>query len=229
MSTAYETRAATEYQTKALDEVKSEHPKYFDALNKHPRELIGQNVPSLKPGVESEQIRDSEDAKEWQEAVKGVLAREVMDRAGRAMEENAELLNAVHASIELFQSNPDLIPGTKDFDVDLANRFGNLASPYELRVDGKLHGYTVPVQPLIGQLRTQLAAERAAKAAAPAAAAPAAAPAAGAPASAPAAPAAPAKPEDPPQAGIQAKAGESSQAEDFSTLFGTIGLPNLRI
>ena len=51
---------------------------------------------------------------------------------------------------------------------------------------------------------------------------------------APAAPAAPAAKKvakaEPPQAGIPSKAGNSGDGpEDFSTLFGTLGLPNLRI
>jgi hypothetical protein len=84
-----------------------------------------------------------------------------------------------------------------------------MAKPYELRVDGKLHGYTIDVQPLIAQLRTQLQSE--------AKAAPAAA-----------APAKPAKPKaDAPQAGIRSKAGSGAETEDFSTLFGTLGLPDL--
>ena len=34
---------------------------------------------------------------------------------------------------------------------------------------------------------------------------------------------------EPPQAGIPSKAGSGAEKEDFSTLFGTIGLPNLQI
>jgi hypothetical protein len=103
------------------------------------------------------------------------------------------------------------VPGTKDFDVDLANRFATMATPYELRVEGKLQGYTIPVQPLIENIRNQLIKERENTPAAPAA------------------PAAPKAPPEPPQAGIPSKAGAGSDAEDFSTLFGTIGLPNLKI
>lgn len=198
--------------------MKTEHAKYFDALNKHPRLLVGQQVPAIgKEGMET--LRDSADAKEWQDAVKSILVEEVRDRAGRQMEESKDFLNTVHSSIELFQNNLDLIPGTKGFDVELANQFAEYATPYELRVDGKLQGYSIPVQPLIDRLRTQLTASRAAKPAAPAAPA---TPAAGGVLTPP--PAA-----EPPQAGIPSKSGNSSSQEDFSTLFGTIGLPNLRI
>jgi hypothetical protein len=200
--------------------VKTEHKPYFEALEKHPRLLVGTEVPAIgREGKET--LRDTEDAKEWQEAVKTILVQEVRDRAARAMETNVDFLNTVHASIELFQNNADLVPGTKGFDVELANRFATLATPYELRVEGKLQGYSIPVQPIINQLRSQIAGERAA-AVSPAAAAPAAAAGTSTP------PAAAAPPERP-QAGIPSKAGNSDAAEDFSTLFGTIGLPNLQI
>jgi hypothetical protein len=165
-----------------------------------------------------ETLRDANDAREWQDAVKVLLTEEVRERATKSMEENEGILNTVHASIELFTKNPDLVPGTRQFDRQLADRLAGMLKPYELRVEGKLHGYTIPVQPLVESLRASLVAERAK---APAAA--------GAPAAA--APAKPgAKPADPPQAGIGTKAGAASDgAEDFSTLFGTLGLPNLRI
>jgi hypothetical protein len=208
--------------------VQTEHAPYFEALEQHPRSLVGEQVPRIN-GEGMETLRDSTDAKEWQEQVKQILVEEVRDRATRALEENSGFLDTIHSSIELFQNNTDLIPGTKDFDVELANRFATMATPYELRVEDKLQGYSIPVQPLIEQLRAQLVAERARSADTPRSAdaggAAAAAPAAGAQASPPAAPAAP----DPPQAGIPSKAGNSSETEDFSTLFGTIGLPNLQI
>jgi hypothetical protein len=179
--------------------------------------LVGQKVPSIT-GQGEDTLKDTADAREWQEAVKSLLTAEVRDRATRQMEESADFLNTVHASIDLFKNNPDLIPGTKDFDVDLANRFGKFAEPYELRVDGKLQGYSVPVQPIIDQLREQVIKDRAA-APAPAGAAPAAAGGASTP-----------PPADPPQAGVESKAGSGADpSDDYSTLFGTIGLPNLRI
>jgi hypothetical protein len=176
-------------------------------------------VPKLE-GEGMETLRDANDAKDWQDAVKSLLVDEVNDRATKALEDNADFLQTVHASIELFQKNPDMIPGTAEFDVDLANQFAEIATPYELRVDGKLQGYSIPVQPIIEQLRTRLVAARAAPPQQ----------AAGAPASTPAAPAAARRPAaEPPQAGIPSKAGSSDAREDFSTLFGTIGLPDLQI
>jgi hypothetical protein len=194
--------------------VREEHAQYFEVLEQPARALIGMQVPRVDGKEGHETLRDAEDARDWQEAVKTLLVQEVRSRASQTMDEQSEILQTVHA---------DLVPYTRDFDVTLANRFATLAQPYEIRVDGKLQGYTIPVQPIIDQLRTQLVTERAAGPAQPAAAAgdkPATP--VGSPAATP--------PADPPQAGIQSKAGSGSDsAEDFSTLFGTIGLPNLRI
>lgn len=194
--------------------MKEEHANYFSALQKHPRLLVGTKVPAIgKEGEET--LKDTNDAREWQEAVKSILVEEVRDRAGRQMEESKDFLNTVHQSIELFQNNLDLIPGTKDFDTQLANKFATMAKPYELRVDGKLQGYSIPVQPIIDSIRADLTASR--KTAAPATP------------PTPAAGAAPRKKADGPQGGIQSKAGSGADVEDYSTLFGTIGLPNLQI
>lgn len=214
------------HQAAALTEVKEQHKGYFDALNKHPRMLVGAKVPALK-GEGDETLVDENDARSWQEAVKQLLVAEVQERAAKAMESQQDFLQTLHASIELFQNNTDLIPGTDTFDVELANRFTTLVKPYELRVDGKLQGYSIPVQPIIDQVRAQISAERQAKPAAPEAASPAAG---ASPAAPPAAPAAPAAPVEQPQAGIQSKPGSSGEPkEDFTTLFGTIGLPDLQI
>jgi hypothetical protein len=168
-------------------------------------------VPAIgKEGMEV--LGNSEDAREWQEAVKSLLVEEIRAKAAERLEESGDFLSTVHASIELFQNNKDLIPGTKDFNRKLADQFASMMQPYEVRVEGALQGYSIPVQPIIDNLRKTM------QAAAP-------------PPPTPAAPAAPpAKPKaDPPQPGIQSKAGSSSDKEDFSTLFGTIGLPHLQI
>jgi hypothetical protein len=188
--------------------VKEEYANYFAALDKHPRLLIGTEVPAI--GREgTERLKDTNDAREWQEAVRALLVQDIKERATSRGEESRDFIETIHASIDLFKNNRDLIPGTKDFNVELANSFAAMAQPYELRVEGKLQGYSIPVQPIIDNLRKQLK---------PAAAA-----------TAPKAAAAAAPPADPPQAGIQAQAGASTEKEDFSTLFGTIGLPHLQI
>lgn len=201
--------------------MRKEHAQYFEAIEKHPRLLVGQSVPAVgKEGNET--LKSAEDARDWQDAVKSLLVQEVRDRTGRALEEHATGAEAIHASIEMFQNNPDLVPGSQTFDVELANAFADVAKGYELRVDGKLQGFSIPVQPLIDRERTRLQAERAAKAAQAPAGGPAA-PGAGAP------PAAQQAPAEPPQAGIQSKAGSGEEPENYDTLFGTLGLSGLRI
>lgn len=134
------------------------------------------------------------------------------------MESNTSTVNTVHESIDLFRNNPDLIPGSKGFDRELATRFLQLAKPYELRVDDALYGYTIPVAPIIAQLRAQLVAERAKTPDPPSPPDPSAGPVKQKPKA------------EPPQAAISSKAGNSSdQKEDYSTLFGTLGLPDFRI
>lgn len=180
-------------------------------------------MPKLDGSDGTERIRDAADAKEWQDALKHVLVEDIQARVAKLTDDQRGFLDTVHASIDLFKNNSDLVPGTVDFDIDLAKRFTELAEPYELRVEGKLQGYSLPVQPLIDKLRAQVAAERAA--AVPAtAAAPAAA--GGPPPPAAATP----KPADPPQAAVPNKAGNSGEAgEDYSALWGTLGLPNLTL
>lgn len=221
MSTAIEEATTRAFQNAAYEAVKTEHSQYFDLLDKHPRLLAGQQVPAIgKEGVEV--LRDANDAREWQDAVKSLLVAEIRSRASKDLDENKDYINTLHASVELFTKNADLVPGTKEFDTELANRFATLAQPYELRVDGRLQGYSIPVQPIIDSIRGALTAERAAKPSPPATAAPAATPSPGAGGE-------DTSKTEQPQAGIQSKAGSGAEVEDFSTLFGTLGLPGLKI
>ena len=215
LSTKLEENVTKAYQKQAYDQAREEYGNYFDALEKHPRLLVGTQVPAIgKEGMET--LRDSNDAKEWQEAVRSLLVEEIRANAQVKLEESQDFLQTAHASIDLFKNNPDLIPGTKGFNRKLADQFASMMEPYEVRVDGKLQGYSIPVQPIIEKLRAQLASQTPAVA-------PPSQPAA--PAVAPARSAAP----EPPQAGIPSKASSGAEKEDFSTLFGTIGLPNLQI
>lgn len=146
--------------------MKEEYSNYFDALNKHPRQLVGQEVPSLT-GPGKERLRDSDDAKDWQDAVKTLLANEAASRVETQRTEMSEVFTTVHSSIEMFTKNPDLIPGTKGFNKELADAFASAVGDYQLKSGGKLIGYSVPVQPIINALRSAQAK------AAPAAPAPA--------------------------------------------------------
>lgn len=217
LSTTIEENLTKQYQQQAFDKAREEYEKYFEALEKHPRLLVGTDVPAI--GAEGmERLKDSNDAKEWQEAVRSLLVQEIRDEAQKKLDESRTYLETLHASIDLFKNNPDLIPGTRTFNKPLADKFAELAKPYEVRQDGKLQGYSVPVQPIIEALRSQFAQESATV------------DNAGSPVPASLPPAGQQSPtSEAPQAGIPSKAGSSVEKEDFSTLFGTIGLPHLQI
>lgn len=203
-------------RTDVLQEMQTELPQHFEAINKHPRELVGQKVQSVTDLSKTEVLRDAADAESWQGAMKRLLAQEVASRVGARQEDMRDQFQTVHASIDLFRNNADLIPGTKQFDGELATRFVAFAKDYEVRSGGgKLLGWNVPVQPLVNQLRTQMAAERAAKApAAPAAPTAQQQRAAEQPRTQVGTFAAPAAPAPGPQAGIVSKAGTGAGTED---------------
>jgi len=154
----------------------------------------------------TERLESSQDAREWQEAVQLILQQEIEQQADTWMQDAGGFMETVHSAIDMFRRNPDLIPHTKEFDKELADAFASMAGAYEVRIDGKLHGYSVPVQPIIDNLRKQMAGGRQKPPAA---------------ASSP--------PPDPPQQSLRSRTPKSSETDDFSTLFGTIGLPHLKI
>ena len=164
MKTGLETKTAEQYQAAAITEVQEAYPKYFEALAQHPRMLVGQQVPAIgKEGMET--LRDAADAKDWQDAIRHLLADEVRGRVSKAMDASRGNMDTLTQSIELFEKNPDLVPHTKEFDADLADRLVKFATPYAVKNEaGKLIGYSIPVQPIIDQLRDALATERAARA-----------------------------------------------------------------
>ena len=172
MLTSFEAKTTERFELESLAEIKEEHAKYFAVLNEHPRYLINTQVPKIggEEG-EMETLRDAEDAQNYQNVLKQELFADLRRRVEQRREEAAPEMERVTASIQLFQNNPDLLPGSKEFDKELADQFAALAKGFEHRVDGKLLGYTVPVQSLVTQVRQQLTARRAA-APAPAPAAP---------------------------------------------------------
>lgn len=220
-----ETRAREAVELEVVGEVQDEFSNYFGALNTHPRALVGQTVPSAKGGdAPDEVLRDSADAKDWQDAIRETLQGLVAERIAQRAEADKGRLGSIHSSIALFQQNPDLLPGSKQFNLELARSFAELAAPYKKIVDDKFVGYSIPVEPLLAAARKLTAPP------------------------APAAPAAPSAqqqraaeqarntvgqfstPAEEPQAGIPSSAGSSApKGDDMSAFWGAFGLPNINI
>lgn len=210
-------------ESAAIAEVQEEYKNYFAAVQAHPRSLVGQEVPSITNPGQNETLRDSADAKEWQDAVKHALAQEVKDRQDRKADDTRMVMTTVTNSIAVFEKNPDLIPNTKQFNRAFADKVGKTLAPYMVKTDdGKALGWSIDVQPLIESLRESM----------PKAPTPAPASTDPTPQQQRAAeqPRTPAGRFDAPQAGIPSKSGSSSEpTSDFSTLFGTLGMPEFRI
>lgn len=164
-------------------------------------------------GGPDEVLRDAQDARDWQDAIKHVLVAEVNSRVEKRADEVRHVFETVHESIDLFRNNPDLTPGTKQFDRELADKFVAFVSDYAIKSNGKTIGFSVPVQPIINRLRAELAASRAA---ASAQATQPAAPAQPTPRQQQAAqqPRTPTGQFDSPQAGITSKAVQSAEGDD---------------
>ena len=209
-------------ETASIAEIREEFGSYFEAVQQHPRSLVGREVPSITNPGEMETLRDSSDAKDWQEAVKQSLAQEVRDRSDRKADDLRGTMSTLTASIGVFENNPDLIPNTRQFNKALADKVATTLAPYAVKANDKTIGWSIDVQPLIASLRDTMK--------------PAPAPAGTAATPTPAQQRAAAQARDTvgrfdaPQAGIPSRSGSSSsEGEDFSTLFGTIGLSGLRI
>lgn len=166
IATGFETGQGELLHQSTLAEVQEEYKPYFDRLRQHPRTLVGTEVQSVN-GKGKEVLRDAEDARQWQEAVKQLLVQDIERRVETKREDLKEAYATVHSSIDMFRNNADLVPGTKQFDKDLANEFVAMVKDFEIRNNGKLIGYSVPVQPIINQLRSKLVSSRAAAATPP--------------------------------------------------------------
>lgn len=210
--------AERSFRQQAVQEVNAEiGPKYDEALRKPPYLLVGERVPDLRGGSEPVLLRDSADAREWQEAAKTLIEAEIQSRVASKTEEVKPMLSVIQESLLMFRNNPDLMPNTKEFDKQLADRIADLAGDYELRVNGKLYGYQVDVQPLINKVRAQLNQERGA---------------AGATTNrqqqVAQQPRQPNGQFDGPQAGIPSKAGTSGEAgDDYSAFWDSMGMKGM--
>lgn len=176
----------------------------------HPLELVGKELPPIDGTEQNIVLRSAEEVAQWQGAVTTILQRELAASVAQSQQESNEILDVVQSSIQMFQDNPDLVPGSPSYNKALASEFVRIAEPYALKLDGKLTGYSIPVQGLIDRVRAQVAA------------APAAAP--------PATPAAKKAPPAKPQAGIPSVAGSSGDgAEDYSPMWAALGIQNMPI
>jgi hypothetical protein len=215
-------RMNASFKTSATAELREEiDPRFIQILETRPLLLVGENVPNLKDRSKPDMlIRDSTEAREYIETLGGLLEDEVNSKVTAKAESVRPMMSVIQESVLMFQNNADLVPGTKQYDPELAKRFTDIAKSYELRVNGKLYGYQVNVQPLINSLRSDLAAARGAAGASPP-------------------PAAPATPQprnqqgqfEPPQAGIASKSAMSGEGgdDDFSTFWAAVGMPNVNI
>lgn len=207
-----EERFTESFEQQAVEQAEQDYPHYIEMLKLHPLELVGKPVPPIDGSDEDVVFRSAQEVADYQEAVKTILQRELEASVAEKHAESREVLDVVHASIQLFQDNPDIVPGSKSYNKALASEFVKLAEPYALKMNGKLTGYSIPVQGLLNQVRARVNA-----AAKEAGTTPPAKKAAAAPARQP-------------QAGIPAKAGASGEgAEDFSPMWKALGIDSVPI
>ena len=157
-------RMENQFKSQAFKELEDElDPQFIDTLRLRPMQMVGMEVPSLTPGASPDakiKILDSQMARDWQEAVSGLIEDEVQAKVRTRQDELRPMTSVIQESILLGQNNPDLIPGTKGFDKELAARFVKFAKAYEVKTAKGVIGYGVNVQPLINELRAGLAKER---------------------------------------------------------------------
>lgn len=209
LSNAVEQRFAQEYETQAVYQIQEEYPQYIELLNLHPMELVNQELPTIDGTEGTVLFRTTQEVKDWQDAVKAILQREVRTYVAENRQEYDAVLNTVHDSIQLFQDNPDLIPNSPVFNKQLADEFIKIAEPYSLTLNGKLVGFSIPVQGIINQLRTDVRLKQySQKNTAPKKSVKT----------------------SKPQGGIRSKAGASgADPEDFSPMWKALGIDNMPV
>jgi len=157
-------RIEQSFRTAAMDSLREKaDPRYFDLVDIHPRRLVGMKVPALSPNGEDILIRDTEDAKSWQEATKELINEEIDSQVKTRQQDVNPLMGVIQDSVMLFQNNPDLIPNTKQYDRDLAAKVMEVAESYAYKINGKLIGFQTNLQPIINSFRAQIAAQRGAQ------------------------------------------------------------------
>ena len=197
--------------------------EFSEALEFHPMELVGQEVPDVRRGAAQGakiRINDSAQARDWQDAVQQIIKREVDSEVQKKTEDLKPMMSVVQGSVQLFRNNPDIVPGSKNFDKELATRFARAAATYEVKAGAKRIGWHGDAQPLLNELRSNLAKERGATGARQEERA------AQQRAKAAEQPRTTEGRFDAPQAGVQSKSGMSgaSDEEDYSTFWSATGL-----
>jgi hypothetical protein len=149
------------FQAAAMDEIRSKaDPKYFEALAMHPFRLVGRTVPSMVEGQPDIKLRDTQEARDWQEATAQLFKEEADALVREKQQELQPIMGVLQDSFMLFQNNPDLFPRTTQYDKELADRVMEIGKSYEYRVGGKLIGYHTNMQPIINSIRADLAKSR---------------------------------------------------------------------
>ena len=158
---AIEKRLGDTFQRDATAELNEKWgPQIGDILGTTPYLLVGQPVPDLRGGKEPVRLRDTEEASQYQASLKHVFDSEVKKIVTAKENDVKPIMSVVQDSIQLFENNKDLYPGTAEFDKDLADRFAKVAKSFEVIVNGKLYGWQGNMQPLINELRSELATRR---------------------------------------------------------------------
>lgn len=105
-------------------------------------------------------IRDGQQARDYIEGASKLIERGVEDLVGTKNRELQPLRSVIQESFLLFQNNPDIVEGSKTFDKELATRFASMAQSFAFIHNGQTIGYQGNVQPMLNELRTNLAKER---------------------------------------------------------------------
>lgn len=201
VSEALDQRFLENHQQTALEGIREDYGHYIDRLEMHPMELLGVELPPIDGSDKTVSFNTVQDVRDWQEAVQTVLRRDVQARVDAFTEEDQDVRSVIQDSIQLFVNNPDLNPKSSGFNKELADEVARIARPYALKMDGKLTGYSIPIQGIVDQVRASQA-NRAAPATA----------------SAPVGKK-PTKPAERPQAGVQSKAGTSQEGSNEADIF----------
>lgn len=123
-STATNERMVGAFRNAAIQEFQAEiDPKFTEALRYLPMQMVGMEVPSIaanaKPG-EMTRLTDSESARKWQETVNTLIDRQIDSMVAEKVDEARPMTSIIQESFLMFQNNHDLVPGTKQFDPELA-------------------------------------------------------------------------------------------------------------